>query len=390
MELKEIKISKVLGFRGTWTVKIVVFDGKGGSASIVIPFGKSKGKFEVKNLEPDEAVLKSKEISDFLKNLDLENQEVIDNKLIEFDKTQNFENLGGNVALGISLACARLASLNLKIPFYKYLYFLRKGNYNSFNYEAHRILFNIAEGGLHANNNLEFQEHLISFKNQTIFYQIQNLKEFNNSFLNILKKENKDLVFGDEGGWAGNYQNEETLINTLVDLKNYLKADLDIGLDIASSSIFNFEPKLFLKRYLELFEKFGLFYFEDPFPEEGFEDFYEDFYAQINNRALIIGDDLTSTNPELIKKNSSKKMINGLIIKPDQVGTLSQTLKTIELAKENNWKIIVSHRSQETLDNYLADLAIGAEANFVKFGTFYQGERLAKYNRLLEIESEIS
>jgi len=389
MKLKEIKIFKVLGFRGIWTVKIVVFDENEYSASIVVPIGKSKGKFEVKNLDPDVAILKSKEISDYLKNLNLEDQETIDNKLVEFDKTPNFENLGGNVALGISLACARLASINFKIPFYKYLYFLRKGDYNSFIYKAPRILFNIAEGGVHADNNLEFQEHLVSFKNQAIFSQIQNLKEFNSLFLNIIKRENKKIVFGDEGGWAGNYQNEEALINTLFDLKLSSKADLDIGLDIASSSISNFEPKIFLKRYLEFFEKFGLFYFEDPFPEEGFENFYQDFYAQTKNKALIVGDDLISTNPELVKIVDSKKMINGVIVKPDQVGTLSKTLETIKLAKENNWRIVVSHRSQETLDNYLADLAIGAEADFVKFGAFYQGERLAKYNRLLEIESEV-
>jgi len=388
MKLQQIKIDKVLGFRGNWTIKVTAFDENNNLSSILIPTGKSKGKFEVKNLNPDEALLKSKEISDFLKNLDLQDQETLDNKLIEFDKTENFENLGGNVALGISLACAKLASINLNIPFYKYLNFLQTGDYNSFDYQAPRILFNIAEGGVHAENNLEFQEHLISFKNQTILSQIQNLKEFNNSFLNILKKENKNLIFGDEGGWAGDYQNEETLINTLFDLKNNLKADLDLGLDVASSSISNFEPKMFLKRYLKLFEIFKLFYFEDPFPEEGFENFYQDFYAQIGDQALIIGDDLISTNPELVKKISDKKMINGVIIKPDQVGTLSKTLKTIELAKENNWKIVVSHRSQETLDNYLADLAIGTNADFVKFGTFYQGERLAKYNRLIEIESE--
>ncbi len=145
--------------------------------------------------------------------------------------------MGGNVALGISLACARLASINFKIPFYKYLYFLRKGNYNSFIYKAPRILFNIAEGGVHADNNLEFQEHLVSFKNQAIFSQIQNLKEFNSLFLNIIKRENKKIVFGDEGGWAGNYQNEEALINTLFDLKLSSKGTVDADGDVYSDDI---------------------------------------------------------------------------------------------------------------------------------------------------------
>ena len=161
-----------------------------------------------------------------------------------------------------------------------------------------------------------------------------------------------------------------------------------VGIDAAANNIKNFDPEYYLGYYQKLLKEYPFLYFEDPFPEEGFDEYWQKLYAAIGDKALVVGDDLTVTNPKKLKEVLDRKMINGIIIKPDQVGTLTETFETIKLARENNLKIAVSHRSQETNDDFLADLAVACNADFVKFGAFYQGERLAKYNRLLAIESQ--
>ena len=185
---------------------------------------------------------------------------------------------------------------------------------------------------------------------------------------------------------AGNgFQSENEAFNLM---NEYLESGDTIGIDAAANNINEFDAEKYLKYYLELFKNYPFLYFEDPFPEEGFNLYWQDLCRIFGkNEGLVAGDDLTVTNPKKLQEILNLKMINGIIIKPDQVGTLTETLETVRLAKLNGLKVIVSHRSQETNDDFLADLAIGVNADFVKFGAFYQGERLAKYNRLLAIES---
>jgi enolase len=196
----------------------------------------------------------------------------------------------------------------------------------------------------------------------------------------------KALVFGDEGGWAGAWDREESLMRFMDSVKREARLEADFGFDIAANNVSAFEPKSYLKRYLDLISAYPIIFIEDPFPEEGYESFYQDLYRAAAKTTLIVGDDLIATNPSRIKHFVAKKAINAIIVKPDQVGTLTETIAGAELARKSKWSIAVAHRAEETIDDYLADLAIGLRAEFVKFGYFYQGERLAKYNRLLEIE----
>ncbi len=398
-KIQKIEIQKVLGFKSSETIKVSVFDEQGNSAEAFVAFGKSEGKYEAKYLEPDSAVLKSGNLSLLLKGMDVAGQAGIDRKMIEAAGSFQKENLGGNVMLGASIACAKLSAKNQKKELFKYFAELLNGGNEEFQYQPPqsnaagtfdvppKILFNLIEGGVHANNNLPIQEHLLISRQTSIKDQVADLDKVFDSLAERLKSEGKEADYGDEGGFNINLQTEDeafALIN------QYLKAGDKIGIDAAANNINEFDAEKYLKYYRELFKTYPFLYFEDPFPEEGFNLYWQDLCRIFGkDGGLVVGDDLTATNPKKLLEILNLKMINSIIIKPDQVGTLTETLETVRLAKLNGLKVIVSHRSQETNDDFLADLAIGVNADFVKFGAFYQGERLAKYNRLLAIESSL-
>ena len=382
-KIQKVQIEKALGFRSSETIKAVVFDDTGDSAQAFVAFGKSEGKYEAKYLEPDSAVLKSGELTLLLKGMDVADQAGIDRKMIEADGSFQKENLGGNVMLGASIACAKLAAKNQKKELFKY--FAELLSVSGGQYQPPKILFNLIEGGVHADNGLPIQEHLLISGQTSVKDQISGLDKVFDTLAEKLKSEGKQYDYGDEGGFAINFQTEDEAFSLI---NQYLGAGDGMGIDAAANNINEFDAEKYLKYYLELFKNYPFLYFEDPFPEEGFNLYWQDLCRIFGkNGGLVVGDDLTVTNPKKLQEILNLKMINGIIIKPDQVGTLTETLETVRLAKLNGLKVIVSHRSQETNDDFLADLAIGVNADFVKFGAFYQGERLAKYNRLLAIES---
>lgn len=398
-KIQKVQIEKALGFRSSETIRVAVFDDAGDSSQAFVAFGKSEGKYEAEYLEPDQAVLKSGELTLLLKRMDIADQTGIDRKMIEADATEQKENLGGNVMLGASIACAKLAAKTQKKELFKYFAQLLNGENGQFSvsdgqYQPPKILFNLIEGGVHADNGLPIQEHLLISRQTSVKDQIAALDKVFDSLAEKLKANGREADYGDEGGFAtfgrpapggDGFQSENEAFNLM---NEYLEAGDMLGIDAAANNINEFDAEKYLKYYRELFKTYPFLYFEDPFPEEGFNLYWQDL-CQIfgKNGALVVGDDLTVTNPKKLLEILNLKMINGIIIKPDQVGTLTETLETVRLAKLNSLKIIVSHRAQETNDDFLADLAIGVNADFVKFGAFYQGERLAKYNRLLEIES---
>lgn len=398
--IQKIEIQKVLGFRSSETIKVTVFDDAGDSAQAFVAFGKSEGKYEAKYLEPDQAVLKSGNLTLLLKGMDTADQTGIDRKMIEADATEQKENLGGNVMLGTSIACAKLAAKTQKKELFKYFAQLLNGENGQFSasggqYQPPKILFNLIEGGVHTDNDLPIQEHLLISRQTSVKDQIASLDKVFDAMAEKLKASGKEADYGDEGGFASpeltaeadsdSFQSENEAFNLM---NEYLEAGDMLGIDAAANNINEFDAEKYLKYYRELFKTYPFLYFEDPFPEEGFNLYWQDLCRIFGkNGGLVAGDDLTVTNPKKLLEILNLKMINSIIIKPDQVGTLTETLETVRLAKLNGLKIIVSHRSQETNDDFLADLAIGVNADFVKFGAFYQGERLAKYNRLLAIES---
>ncbi|OGY39259.1 MAG: hypothetical protein A2418_00220 [Candidatus Brennerbacteria bacterium RIFOXYC1_FULL_41_11] len=379
-KIQKIEIQKVLGFRSSETIKASVFDEVGESAEAFVAFGKSEGKYEAKYLEPDKAVLKGDELTKLLYGFDLTDQAGIDWKMIEADGTFQKDVLGGNVMLGASVACAKLAAKTQKKELFAYLGGMV--GQETIVYKPPKILFNIIEGGVHADNSLPIQEHLLISGKSSIKDQIVALDKV---FDSLAVKFGDGAEFGDEGGFSYRFQSEDEVFSLI---NQQLENGDMVGIDAAANNIKNFDPEYYLGYYQKLLKEYPFLYFEDPFPEEGFDEYWQKLYAAIGDKALVVGDDLTVTNPKKLKEILDKKMINGIIIKPDQVGTLTETFETIKLARENNLKIAVSHRSQETNDDFLADLAVACNADFVKFGAFYQGERLAKYNRLLAIESQ--
>ena len=385
-KIQNIVVREILGFRGNPTIEVIVEDDKGLQGRAKLAFGVSEGKLEAVYLSPQQAILQCQsDVLPLLKGFSTENALEAESKLLELDPSLQKEKLGGNLILGIGLALARLSAAGQNISLYRYLAYCLQGR-QEFVYQPPRILCNLAEGGAHADNSLEFQEHLVIPQAGLVRDSLAGIKKYAANFFEELRMQKKALVFGDEGGWAGEYESEERLIKLLDDVRKSTGNNFDLGFDIAANNIPSFEPKLYLSFYLKLKKEFDILFYEDPFPEQGFDAFYQELFKEIGKNTLIVGDDLTVTNPVQIKKFIGQNAINALIVKPDQVGSLTETIEAVKLARQNNWKIIVAHRAQETVDDYLADLAIGFGADFVKFGYLYQGERLAKYNRLLEIE----
>lgn len=398
--IQRISAEKVLGFRGQETIEVTVFDEQGLSGEFRVPFGKSEGMFEAAYLAPDKAVeICNGKIAALLNGCNPQNQHEIDQKMIDADGTPQRQNLGGNSMLGVSVACARLAAHQQEIPLYQHLTNLFGTSVNTQRLFP-RILYNLVEGGVHAQNNLVFQEHLIIPTVNSLVEQINTLKSFSAAFLQEVEKRGWDEIYGYEGGWAGHAKisnenlggqaqdihTEYELMKVLDSVRQQQGFAVQFGFDVAANNIKNFAPQAYYDTYVRLTKEFPLIYLEDGFHEQGQDDWWHTLYQQIHATTLVVGDDLTVTNPRKMQEYIGKDMINGMIIKPDQVGTLTETFEAIRKAKEQHWKVAVSHRSQETTDDYLADLAVAVQADFVKFGAFTQGERLAKYNRLLEIE----
>ncbi len=400
-KIEKIFAEKVLGFRGQETIEVTVTDDRDLSARFRVPFGKSEGSFEAVYLAPDAAVASCMNVLDkLLHGMDPQDQQAIDRKMLDADGTPQKQKLGGNAMLGVSVAVSRLAALEQNTQLFRHFsaIFPLKIDGKQPKTDSRpfpRILYNLVEGGVHAKNNVIFQEHLIVPTVNSLAEQIEIIKKFSKSFEQEVIKQGWDAsVWGNEGGWAGNVINhtddplgiEQDILSVLNGIRGKNAYQVEFGLDVAANNIERFDPGAMCSAYQQLVATLPITYLEDPFRETGDELWYAKLYGHVHDRARVVGDDLTVTNPVKMREFTGKNMINGVIIKPDQVGTLTEVFEAIALARDHGWSIAVSHRSQETTDDYLADLAIGVGADFVKFGAFTQGERLAKYNRLLEIE----
>ncbi|MCX6720031.1 MAG: phosphopyruvate hydratase [Candidatus Staskawiczbacteria bacterium] len=402
-KIKNIIAREIKDSRGKPTLEVEVETEKGVFVDSV-PSGASTGTGEALELRDEDgkgvtkAILNVNEIiAPKLKGLDVLNQTEIDRTRIELDGTENKSKLGANAILGVSMAVCRAGAGAKKVPLYQHIAELG-GHRKSYNIPL--AMFNILNGGRHAKNGLDIQEFMIIPQKKTFMESLVSCnKIFNNLKENIEKSFGKEhLELGDEGGFAPPVKTAE---QALFLLKSALEGETDVkfALDCASSEFYKdgkyilegqeMHRNQLLDFYKNLVQEFPIISIEDPFSEEDWEGF-KDITKEIGGKITIVGDDLTTTNIKAIKEAHNQQAINAVLIKLNQIGSVTETIEAINMTKSFGWKAIISHRSGETLDNFIADLAVGSGADFLKAGSPAKEERMVKYQRLLEIEQEIS
>jgi len=375
------------------------------SVKASVPSGESEGIHEAIVLEPKKALEKFEEVKSKIIEKDFETQEEFDNFLISLDGTPNKQNLGANLILALSLAFARLKAKSEKKELFEYIGQI--ANRKAQSVEVPHPIFNMIEGGAHAKNNLDFQEFQVIPEVKDFGIALGLGQEFYRKLKEFLEQKfgKENVVLGDEAGFSCPFKNNEEAIEVLAEVIAKYNYPLKIGLDAAATQFYmpaedlskegkennyiidgkNYSAEELKDFYLKLIEAYKILSIEDPFYEEAFDDFSILSRVIVLKNVKIITDDLTTTNSERLKIAIEKKSGNAIIIKPDQIGTLTETLKVVQLAYQNNWQTIVSHRSRETMDDFIADLAVGVNAWGFKAGAPAAPERLAKYERILKI-----
>jgi enolase len=397
-KIKSIIAREIKDSRQNPTIEVELETEKGSFVASV-PSGASTGKneaLELRDADGKGVALAIKNVNEIiapkLLGKDVVNQQEIDNLMISLDGTENKSKLGANAILPVSMAVCRAGAGSKKIPLYKHIAELAEVKTPL---KIPLAMFNILEGGAHANNELDIQEFMVVPSKKTF---VENLVLCNKIFQNLkenIEKNYGKAEMGDEGGFAPQISKTE---QALFLLKNAIgKEDCKIALDAAASQFFNDgkykidERELTRDELLEFYENlaknFSLISIEDPFGEEDWNGF-EYIVRQLGKNILIIGDDLTTTNIKRIREAHNKSACNGVILKLNQIGTVFETIEAANLAKSFGWKTIVSHRSGETMDDFIADLAV-AIGDFIKAGSPAKEERMVKYSRLLEIEKEL-
>lgn len=411
MKIKSIKAREILDSRGNPTVEVELKIENGVFVDSV-PSGASTGKYEAVELRDGgkryqgKGVLKAvnnvnKVIAPKLIGKDPTRQREIDELMIKLDGTKNKSKLGANAVLAVSMTICRAGSAIKKIPLWKYISQISGNKKSSFP----KPCFNIINGGAHASNDLDFQEFMIVPQQKVFSENLRAGTEIYKELKKIIEKKYLKLSVnvGDEGGFAPAIKTPEEALNLISEaIKNAgYKNKTRIILDVAASQFFHQEKyrtkmgdlneKKLLDYYLKLIKKYPVVGLEDPFAEDDWEGWKLIMSnAKIKTSKLsIIGDDLLTTNQNRIKEAQKKKACNALILKINQIGTITEAINSWKLAKSFNWKIFVKHRSGETNDNFIADLAVGLSTFGIMAGAPARGERLAKYNRLLEIEKEL-
>lgn len=405
-EIKNIFAREIIDSRGIPTVEVQITLVDEQVAISSVPSGASTGTFEAHELrDKDKSRFFSKGVKKAVNNINTEiretllgfnptNQREIDQTLIKLDGTKNKSRLGANAILASSLACARVSSMSLNIPLYKYI----GGIQNS----LPTPMMNIINGGCHANNNLDFQEFMIiplgfdSFKESLragceVFHFLKT----------ILSKKGFSTSVGDEGGFAPDIKSNneclDLIINAIENAGYNPGKDIFIGLDVAASEFFSddkynligenlsLSSDDLIKYYENLISNYPILSIEDALNENDWTG-WQNLTEKIGKKCQLVGDDLFVTSHERLEKGIKQKSGNSILIKLNQIGTLSETMDTINLAKKNNFNTIISHRSGETEDTFISDLSVGTSAGQIKTGSLSRSERIAKYNQLLRIE----
>ncbi|MGL2381127.1 phosphopyruvate hydratase [Helicobacter pylori] len=411
LTIKDIHALEVMDSRGNPTIQANVILSDNTKASAIVPSGASTGKREALELRDNDktrflgkGVLRACEnvnsvIKHHLIGLEAINQAFVDERLRALDGTPNYANLGANAVLGVSMALARASAKALNLPLYRYL-----GGANALTLPV--PMLNIINGGTHANNSIDFQEYMImplgfeSFKEA-----LRASAEVYHTLKKLLDGKNQLTSVGDEGGFAPNFNNNVEpleVISQAIEKAGYkLGEEIALALDVASSELvdenFNYhlkgENKILdshelVAYYKKLVAKYPIVSIEDGLSEDDWEG-WAFLSKELGRQIQLVGDDLFVTNASLLQKGIEKNIANAILIKPNQIGTISETLETIRLAKHHAYQCVMSHRSGESEDSFIADFAVALNTGEIKTGSTARSERIVKYNRLLEIEHEL-
>lgn len=416
MKITAVRAREILDSRGIPTIEtqVILEDGSWGVSSV--PSGTLVDKYEATELRDNDpnrfggmGVLKAvanvnQIIASKLKGVDAAYQGKIDQLLIELDGTPSKTKLGGNTILSVSQAILEASAASYKMPVYSYI----QSKYQMANKSSGMPIpiFNVINGGKHGAGNLDFQEfHMIPSTRKTYHEALQCGQEIYHSLKKALIYRGAIHSVGDEGGFAPNLFTNmdalEIILEAVEGTKYQFAKDLFLGLDVAAAFFYKnnkysikdraqpFSRDELKEYYIGLNNEYHLFSLEDPFHQEDW-DGWASLTREIGKNTIIVGDDLLCTNKERVKKAIEKKACSAILVKPNQVGTITEVIAVIQMAKKAGWKIIVSHRSGETNDDFIADFSVGVGADYIKFGAPSRGERIVKYNRLLKIEEGIS
>ena len=404
--IEDVTAIEVLDSRGNPTVKATVALSDGTVASAIVPSGASTGKREALELrDKDErycgkGVLKAVEnvnsqIAEAVIGLDAFDQKALDDEMRELDGTDNYSNLGANAVLGVSMAVARAAAKSLDVPLYRYL-----GGANASVLPV--PMFNIINGGAHANNSVDFQEFMIMpFGFDKFSDALRAATEIYHTLKGLLNAAGHSTAVGDEGGFAPNLNDNEEpikLIMQAIEKAGYKAGEqIKLALDVAASELYEngkyklegkeFSSEELIERYTQLCEKYPIFSIEDGLSEDDWAGWAK-LTSRLGSKVQLVGDDLFVTNEKILREGIAKGVGNAILIKPNQIGTVSQTMQTIRLAQRKGYRCVMSHRSGESEDSFIADFAVAMNTGQIKTGATSRSERNAKYNRLLEIERE--
>ena len=415
--IKSVEAIEILDSRGNPTLQVEVMTEEGICGVAAVPSGASTGSFEAvelrdgdKNRYNGKGVTKAvenvnKKISKKIIGMNIFEQRKIDEEMIRLDDTLNKSNLGANAILGVSLAVAKAASNTLGMELYQYI-----GGIHA--KELPVPMMNILNGGKHSENNISIQEFMIMpIGDITFAERLRRGAEIYHTLKKVLKEKGFDVGVGDEGGFAPNLENEEMALDVIIEAiktAGYEPGkDIVLALDVASTEMKEEAKKIgkdgyyfwktdilktneeMIEYLVELCNKYPIVSIEDGLAEEDWEN-WQILTEKLGSKIQLVGDDLFVTNMSRLKRGIDKKVANAILIKPNQIGTLTETLDTIQMAKENGYKTIISHRSGETEDTTIADIAVGINSMQIKTGAPCRTDRVAKYNRLLKIEKELS
>ena len=415
-KISSINAIQVFDSRGVPTISCKVTLEDGTSASAMVPSGASTGSKEALELRDNDISYHGKSVTKAINNInntlsslvigkDPNNQKEIDESLISFDNTEDKSKFGANAILAISLSVAHVAAKANKIPLYKHFSRVYKDiTSDSATYSMPLPMFNILNGGEHADNNIDIQEFMIIPSGAKNFTEVMRwATEIYHNLKKILQKNNHSTSVGDEGGFAPNLESNKEALKLIVDAIKETGLvpgeDVNIALDCAASEFFNGKEYIlkgenekltssaFVDYLDDLTKNYPIVSIEDGMDENDIEG-WKILTDRLGPNCQLVGDDLFVTNKKILKDGISKEMANSILIKFNQVGSITETIETIHYANQNNFKSIISHRSGETEDTTIADLAVGLGIGQIKTGAPCRSDRVAKYNRLLWIEEE--
>lgn len=364
MIIKSAQVQKTLNSVGSWTIQATI-SSQNHTAVASVPKGKSEGEFEAANLSPDNAVAMFAEIKQKIIHQNFDSSRQFDEMLLDIDGTTNKTRLGANLILSLSIAFLKLIAKENGLEPFEYI-----SKFYEFTPKIPSYSLLIFEGGKHGSHFITAQEYML------IVEKIDEAQEIIHNFQRYLDENGLFVGYGLEGAFTSAKLTDLDVLNLIKRITPNKKIAIDVAESSRQGDSLDYES---------IVENYNIYSIEDPKQEKDYKG-WATFYKKFSEKIIVVGDDLTTTNKVLIKNAHDEKMINGIIIKPNQIGSVLETVQSVKQSQEYGWKVIVSHRGTDTPDSFIADLAVGVGADHVKFGGLQRGERIAKYNRVLEIE----